>query len=341
MTPRVTSVDAGLFKRRWATLKRLVVNIRELWRARSTAQVFLFNHVGPVGIELPVALLVRLWGRRLILVVHDPTPHTWLLPCWARPLERLVYKLDFSLATHVVSLSNTSRDVLLSEYNLDPEQVTVIPHGSYDLGEPSPLPRNGQILVFGFIRPNKLVKESILAVQKYRREGGNLRLLVIGSSGPAAYTAECLELAKLDPVGIEVDVRFVPEEEIASIIAKVDAILLPYRDFNSQSGVAVLAGMSARPIIGSDAGGLTDLFEMGLSGVRIRGDLSIEAIANALQLFQDRPLDEWERDARAARRALLQKLNWNAIGTSYMSLINQIAAAVEDGRKPLINDDKS
>ena len=325
LTPRVDSVDAGLFKRRLATLKRLAVNIRELWRARSTAQVFLFNHVGHVFIELLVALLVRLWGRNLVLVVHDPTPHTWMFPSWGRGLERLIYKLDFSLASHIVCLSSTSRKVLLREYNLAPERVTVIPHGSYDLGEPSPLPRNGKILVFGFIRPNKLVKESILAVQKYRHEGGQIRLLVTGSSGPDAYTAECLELAELDPTGTEIDVRFVPEEEIPSIIAEVDAILLPYRDFNSQSGVAVLAGMSARPVIGSNAGGLADLFEMGLAGVRIQGDPSVDTIADALQLFQERPLEDWEREARAARRILLRQLGWTAIGGSYASLICRIA----------------
>jgi len=335
LTPRVDSIDASLLRRRLATLKRLIVNIRELWRARSTAQVFLFNHVGHVIIELVVALMVRLWGRHLILVVHDPTPHTWMLPSWGRGLERLVYKIDFSLATHIVCLSSTSRKVLLKEYNLAPDRVSVIPHGSYDLGEPSPIPKNGQILVFGFIRPNKLVKESILAVQKYRREGGQLRLLVTGSSGPAVYTAECLELAKLDPTGTEVDVRFVPEEEIPSIIAEVDAILLPYREFNSQSGVAVLAGMSARPVIGSDAGGLADLFEMGLAGIRIQGDPSVDTIADALRLFQDRPLESWEREARAARRVLLRQLGWTAIGGSYASLISRIAGStVEPSIKP-------
>lgn len=328
MTPRVKSTDASVLNRRMATLKRLVVNLRELWSARSKARVFLFNHAGPVSIELFVSFIVRLLMRRsVILVVHDPTPHTWVLPRWARPLEWLVYKVDFSLATHIVCLSKASRTVLLKEYNLSPDRVTVIPHGSYDLGEPSPLPRNGQVLVFGFIRPNKLVKESILAVQKYRRDGGQLRLLVVGSSGPAAYTAECLELAKLDPTGTELDIRFIPEEEIPSIIAEVDAVLLPYRDFNSQSGVAVLAGISARPVIGSDAGGIADLFDMGLAGVKIQGNPSIDAIARALQFFQGRPLDEWEREARAARRVLLQQLGWTVIGSSYAALIDRIASS--------------
>ncbi|WP_414474561.1 glycosyltransferase family 4 protein [Microvirga sp. M2] len=332
-TPRVESADAGLFERRMATLKRLAANVRELWRARGKAQVYLFNFVGHAGFELPISLLVRLWGQRLVLVVHDPVPHMWVLPSWARFLERLAFRLDFSLATHIVCLSSASRNVMLKEYGLAPERVTVIPHGAYDLGTPSPLPRNGKILVFGFIRPNKLVRESILAVQKYRRGGGKLQLLVVGSSGPAAYTTECLELAKCDPTGTEVDVRFVPEEEISSIIAEVDAVLLPYRDFNSQSGVAVLAGLSARPVIASDAGGLADLFEMGLAGVRMRDDPSVDAIADALHLFQKRPLEHWEREARAARGALLQQLGWTAIGGSYASLIRRVAGSAMNTRQ--------
>jgi glycosyltransferase involved in cell wall biosynthesis len=177
------------------------------------------------------------------------------------------------------------------------------------------------------MRPNKLIRESILAMQKHRRDGGRLRLLIAGEGGASAYTEECIALAKQDPEGIKLDIRFIPEEEVASIIAQVDAVLLPYRDFNSQSGVAVLAGMSARPVIGSNAGGLSDLYDMGLSGITIQGQPTADTIADALWRFQERPLEEWEHKARAARKALLQELGWPSIGLSYKSLMTATAPA--------------
>ena len=55
--------------------------------------------------------------------------------------------------------------------------------------------------------------------------------------------------------------RYIPDDEVGVLLTHCDAVLLPYTDFNSDSGVAALALANGRPIIARRTGGLAALLD--------------------------------------------------------------------------------
>jgi glycosyltransferase involved in cell wall biosynthesis len=89
--------------------------------------------------------------------------------------------------------------------------------------------------------------------------------------GNEAYWATCLAAIQDDPAGFVIDARFIQESEIPGIIADSDAFVLAYQNFESQSGVAVLAGLSGRPVIATGMDGFLELQQQGLVMFQIPG----------------------------------------------------------------------
>jgi glycosyltransferase involved in cell wall biosynthesis len=89
----------------------------------------------------------------------------------------------------------------------------------------------------------------------------------------------------------EVIDRYIGEEEIAPLMSNHHAVLLPYTDFYSESGVANLSLSHARPVLATAAGGLGDLLERAECGIPIRSataDSVVDAILQACDLGPDR-----------------------------------------------------
>jgi glycosyltransferase involved in cell wall biosynthesis len=62
-------------------------------------------------------------------------------------------------------------------------------------------------------------------------------------------------------LGLEGDVRFfpgyVPDSEVVPLISVVDLVVLPYRS-GSQTGIGPLAATLGRPVVATDAGGISE-----------------------------------------------------------------------------------
>ena len=86
-----------------------------------------------------------------------------------------------------------------------------------------------------------------------------------------------------------------PEDVLLSYLLAADAVLLPYRDFDSSSGAITLAGWSGSPVLASDLPGLT---LPGHNGWVRLPPLDAAAWANALKGLQTAPLDDATRSAQ-------------------------------------------
>ena len=138
------------------------------------------------------------------------------------------------------------------------------------------------------------------------------------------YVTECLEWAKAQPEGFEFDLRYIPGEELPNLIASVDAFLLPYGEFNSQSGVGILAALSGRPIIASSSGGLPELFSYGAAGVAINIPVTVESIAAAIRAYLLVEPEKWQADGLRGRDRLLSNLSWTRIAKEYANLADKL-----------------
>ncbi len=188
------------------------------------------------------------------VVVHDADLH----PGDIHSLQMVLQRRLARRADAVVALSRHVGERLLEQGVARPGRLvlTELPPLSY--GAPPPLPRaHGgplRLLCFGRLLPYKgldLLAEAMAALGPRQ----DLELRVVGN-GPES---EVLDQLRALP-GVTVENRWVPEDEVAAILAWSDALVLPYREA-SQSGVAAAAIAARRFVVATRVGGITEQLE--------------------------------------------------------------------------------
>lgn len=324
MRTRRERVDgAGRMARALASLRRIGGGLGALARARLACRQFIFTTPEPLPITLAMMLALRLSGAAITFVVHDPTPHTWALPPALRALERAGHAWSYRLANRLVTLTQTGRMRVIEEFSIPSRRVEVIPHGAFSFAEPPP-PAAGHcvLLAFGAIRRNKRVLEAIQAVKAARAAGEEFRLIIAGAPDPRepGYWQACAREIREDSANFQLEIGFVSEARLAQLTAEADAFLLPYEDFASQSGVAVLAALNGRPALASAAAG-GELFGLGMAGIEIASPVNAASITAALKEWRAVSPAAWARRCALAREALQVRLAWPRIGKDFLEIL--------------------
>ncbi|HEY0315232.1 MAG TPA: glycosyltransferase family 4 protein [Sphingomonas sp.] len=325
--PREKMGGGSRLARAASSFARVLAADYYLLKARFSTRLFIITIPDPMLFVLPALLLLRLTAARIILVEHDPVPHAWRLPPRWRWFEKRSLGLRYRLSDLIVVLSDASRDKLSESYPRTRDIVRVCQHGVFPMGEPQPPPAAGRLLLFGTIRRNKGITEAMAGVIAARATGTPVKLLVAGAVHleDPAYVQDCRDLARTAPDIIEMRVGHVDDDMLPRILAGSDALLLPYKNFFSQSGVAILAASNARPVIASRAGGIATLLDEGMPAACIEGDVSAESVASAIRDFFTVPADEWYRRAMAYRDLILEQRSWQAIARNYVALANGLS----------------
>ena len=327
LVPREIVIPAPRIRRIVASLRRSLTSTLRTLAQRRTTRIFVFTIPEPFPFTLPLFLALRLSSARIVFIVHDPVPHAWRFSGRLQAGERALHALSYRLAHHLVVLAPAGRDALERSFAVPASKVSVIPHGPFSVGTLPPIPWNGRLIVFGTIRRNKNVLETIRGVKLARSRGHQVRLLILGEPHPleAEYWSRCLDEIREDRDGFEVEQRFVPDEDLPRYFAQVDAFVLPYDRFDSQSGVAVLAALSGRPVIGTQAGGLAELFSHGMAGEPISGEVvTAESIATAIDAFRAVPAETWRARSAAGIESLSAAIGWSRIGSLFVALARRL-----------------
>jgi glycosyltransferase involved in cell wall biosynthesis len=320
--PRELTRPAGRLRSATASLLRILGSMAGLLAARFSVRVFIVSIPDPLPIAICLFFLLRLSGAKIIYIVHDPLPHAFRLPKRWRWLELWAIGLSYDLATTIVVLSEASRQRLSEVFPHVHRPIEIIEHGVFPLegcGEP---PGDGKLLCFGTIRRNKHIAQAIEGIALARQDGLPASLLVAGETHKEdrAYEEECQRLARQAGAGVEWLPGYLDDAELPAIMARCDAFLLPYGDFHSQSGVAMLAASNGWPIIATDAGGLSALIEDGLPAQRIEQPVTAQSVARAVAAFMAAPIYTWQTSARAYRERVLERLSWTAIADRYLEV---------------------
>ncbi|WP_428152571.1 glycosyltransferase family 4 protein [Brevundimonas sp.] len=317
-TPRGLGGRGSMAARVVATVRRMASGVGQVLKARLRTRRFIITAAEILPVTLPLVAVLRLSGARVVVVVHDPTPHVGR-NALIGALERLMLKALYGLASEIVVLSGSTRRALCDGYRLRSETISVIPEGMPTLDAP-PLNGSRRLLLFGTIRANKMVTEAVQAVELAREAGVDVQLTIAGpaSQGEEAYFASVAERASGKPY-IRTELGYVDDARVAGLFAECDALLLPYRNFESHSGVALLAAAGRRPVIATTSGGITDLFREGMAGVEIE-DCTPQAIATAIERFFAHPASYWVTRAEAAKVGLEGRYSWAAAGERYLAL---------------------
>ena len=309
------------WQRTLSSVMRMITGAIGCLRARLQTRLLIVTIPDPLVFTLPFLALMRLTGARIVYVVHDPLPHAWKLPVRLRWLENSVFGATYKFSSGLVVLSEASRAALRSAYRLGSKPIAVIEHGVFVLGAPHPAPGDGLLLLFGTIRRNKGVLEAIQGVLRARAQGAKIRLIIAGAPDPVEpdYWAGCESLARSHPNAIALEIGYVSDERLNELVASCDAFLMPYRDFHSQSGVAMVAASNARAAITSRAGGLGDLIADGFAAVPIDDPVDAEAVATAILRYVAQPIESWNERASAYRQKTIESRAWPVIGKQYLT----------------------
>jgi len=311
-------------RRSFFSLARVAGGLGALLAARVASSRFIVSIPDPFVFAIWPLMLLRLTGAKVVFVCHDPEPHSWSLPVRWRWLERAGYRLIYGCASVIAVLSEAGRAPLVQSFGVPAGKIVVSPHGAFDVPAAGPVPGSNTLLAFGTIRRNKQVAMAMEAVVAARDAGCPIRMIVAGGKDPndPAYLDECRAIAARCPDGLTLETGFITDERVNELLAACDALLMPYTDFNSQSGVAVLAGMAGRPVIAAPAGGIADLIASGLAAVEIPQPVDRDGVTGSILAFYARPTAEWSDRAARGRVLLSQALAWPRIGRQMVGLFD-------------------
>lgn len=305
-----------------ASLRRIAGSLWSvIWLRRNTRN-FIFSIPEPLIFTLPLFCLLRLSGAKVIYIAHDSEPHAWNFGGGMRRLERLAHLLSYRLSSVVVALAPSVRDALVRDFGVNSEKISIVPHGPFSIGDVGPVPGSKKLLLFGSLRKNKCVLEVIQGTLLARRRGLSVVLVVAGEplKQEADYWQQCVDAVASDPTGFDLKIGFLPDEEIPALVRTVDAFVLAYSNFSSQSGVGVMAAIAGRPVIGTMSGGLSELFDRGMVGQIIDGEVTPESVAAALCTFYDRDFRTWQSEASNGASQVAKSLRWDLIADEYIRL---------------------
>ncbi|MEV8517710.1 glycosyltransferase [Dactylosporangium sp. NPDC051484] len=166
-----------------------------------------------------------------------------------------------ALAGAAVTMTETARARLVAEYDVDPDKVTVIPHGTPEVPPLRLLNPSGEpvILTWGLLGPGKGIEWAIAGLRLVRHLLPRPRYVIAGQTHPKvlAEQGEAYRLmlySRIRALGVAGLVTFerayLEQDRLYRLIRRADIVLLPYDSPDqATSGVLVEALAAHKPVI--------------------------------------------------------------------------------------------
>src|SRR3989344_5144766 len=218
-----------------------------------------------VFVYFVIHALLKLRGKKIILTVHNVLPHESSI------LSIFLSNIAFLFVDRFIVHSNHNRITFSRRFNLPLERISVVPMGIHDIYKKDILtklkarnklniPNNKKvILMFGHIRDYKGVDDGIKAFNEFKKRIKNSVLIIAGE-----LREDWTKYQKLiDEMGLNDSVikqlKYIDMSEVQSYFIASDLVILPYKEFEAQSGIGNIALTFNIPLIVSNVGALPDL----------------------------------------------------------------------------------
>jgi glycosyltransferase involved in cell wall biosynthesis len=245
-------------------------------------------------------------------------------------------------ADRIIAECPQDRDDMMALYNADPRRISIVPCG-YDPAEMRPMDRERAraelgwnhnaftLLQLGRMVPRKGVDNVIRALSLLRNVHGiNARLCVVGGNSREPSEAATPELGRLRAIAREENVlphvEFTGRRDRLQLRAYYCAsdvfVTTPwYEPF----GITPLEAMAcARPVVGSDTGGIRYSVRNGKTGWLVPPK-DAEALADRLALLARDSLMR-RRMGEAGLRRARERFTWERVGSELLNVFEEIMA---------------
>lgn len=250
---------------------------------------------------------------RMLLTVHDPTPHPTndisFRSCTRRLVSQLVLSEGFDQVDALLLLSKSS----LSQFRaIHPEKtlnLLTMPLGAHPTSSHPVRPRelgdlDSYFLFFGRIDKYKGISR---LARSYSEAEVDTSLVVAGNG---SFTEG--ESGLLEDSGAVIINRFISDGEMAWLFTHARCVVLPYIEA-SQSGVLVMSYFYGKPVVVSDLPGLCEFVEQNVTGIVCKTERDF---SDAFRLLDDSEVSE--EMGKAAKRYEVENLDWNKNVSSLM-----------------------
>ena len=220
-------------------------------------------------------MLYKLFGKKMVLTVHDPFPHTGEIS--ARKMFN--YKMAMQSVHKFVLLNNKQKDRFCETYRVYSKQILINRLGVYDNIRTfisSQVPSyTHNVLFFGRISPYKGIEYLCEAMMMVREQVADATLTIAGG-GKMYFDIEPYQ--KQD--WVKVINRYVGMEELAGLLQNCALSVCPYTDA-TQSGVIMTSYSLCKPVVATNVGGLGEMVENGKTGLLVLPK-DVDALADAI-----------------------------------------------------------
>lgn len=260
----------GLLRRLLLSPVFLIALIRRLQRLRVDVAVCAMP--GPLDLLMAAALACT--RTAFLVIVHDADSH----PGERAPLLMWLQRRLARRAVGVIALSTHVGERLQSQGIAgEGKPIFLFRHPPMGFGAlpPPPFAHGGapRLLFFGRLIAYKGL--DLLAEALALLDDPDLEVRIAGS-GPESDALAALRARQ----SVTVENRWIPEPEIAGIIAWADVLVLPYREA-SQSGAAAVAIAAGRWVVATRVGGLQE--QLSGENLAILCDPDAASLAGALR----------------------------------------------------------
>lgn len=276
------------FGRFYRKIQNLLIILKTiLWGLISKPSLIILTHVnyGILGYALS-----RLIGTHYWIVAHgDEVWH----------LNNRVYQWIFKQAETVIAVSHYTRNKLMNEQGLSPQQVIVLPN-TFDAKrfqiQPKPdyllqryhlSPEQPIILTVSRLgktaAPHKGYYQVLQALVKIRQQLDNIHYLIVGKGDAVTQIQSLIQQLNLE--NYVTLTGFVPDEELCSYYNLCDVFALP--SCIEGFGIVYLEALACgKPILAGNCDGAVDPLEQGNLGCLVNPN-DVDAIAeNLIQILQ-------------------------------------------------------
>jgi len=279
----------------------------------------------------------RILGKKLIFTAHN-------INAGKRDendtlMNRLSLKIMYNFVDHIIVHTNKMKHQLISEFKIEENKISVIPHGILNISPKTKLEKMQAreklnikskekiLLFFGIIAPYKGLEFLISAFKILRDKYSDMKLIIAGkveNNHPDYwnYIERLINEYSLAEYIIR-KTEFIPDNEVEIYFKSSDILILPYK-YIFQTGVLFLSYNFGLPAIVSDVGSLKEEVIEGKTGYIFNpedaGDLAIKID----DYFKSDLYQNLEKNRISIINFANDKYSWEKIGEKTISVYNRL-----------------